>query len=246
MPHIVGYARTSTADQAAGLNAQIRDLEAAGATKIYSEQLSGKTRERPQLEAALGYLRDEDTFMATKIDRVARSATDLEAIRKEVHAKGATFRILHPPTTLRPGDQDPFAVFTLQLFAAMAQMEVSLMKERQREGIREAHAAGRFAGRQPSAQNKAEAFLAAWAGGPPDGLEPAAAADKVEISRASAFRILKAEKLAQELRAKVEAGEEPRAAAGALGITWAAAKRVLGPLAGPKAGGQARPREETP
>ena len=232
MTHVVGYARTSTADQAAGLNAQIRDLEAAGATKIFAEQLSGKTRERPQLEAALGYLRDEDTFMATKIDRVARSATDLEAIRKEVHAKGATFRILNPPTTLRPGDQDPFAVFTLQLFAAMAQMEVSLMKERQREGIREAQEKGVFVGRQPTAQRKAEALLAAVAGG----MEWAAAAESVGMARASAFRIKKAEEAAQELREDVAAGTAPREAAKAAGVTWAAAKRVLGPLALPQGG----------
>jgi DNA invertase Pin-like site-specific DNA recombinase len=226
MTHVLGYARTSTADQAAGLNAQKRDLEAAGATRIYSEQLSGKSRERPQLDAALDYLRDGDTFLATKIDRVARSAKDLLAIVDQVRGRGATFRVLNPSSLiLAPGDnQDPFAEFTLQLFGALAQMEVAVMKERQREGIREGQEAGKFVGRQPTAQKKASAFLEAVAAG----MDPTAAAKSVEISRASAFRILKAERAAQELRAKVAAGMGPREAAESAGVTWAAAKRVLG------------------
>ncbi|HEY5409295.1 MAG TPA: recombinase family protein [Caulobacteraceae bacterium] len=242
MTHVVGYARTSTADQAAGLNAQIRDLEAAGATKVFSEQLSGKDKARPQLEAALDYLRDGDTFLGTKIDRVARSVVDLRKILERAHGKGAAFRIIEPPLNLPPGDQDAIATATLTIFGAIAEMEVSLMKERQREGIREAQAAGKFVGRQPTAQKKAQALLDAVA----SRVEPTAAAKSIGISRASAFRILKAEKLAQELRAKVEAGEEPREAAAALGVTWAAAKRVLGPLAAPKVGaGQTRTRKET-
>lgn len=226
MTHTVGYARTSTADQEAGLRAQIRDLEAAGATRVFAEQLSGKDRNRPELERALDYLRDGDTFMATKIDRVARSATDLEGIRKAVNAKGATFQILEPPTTLRPGDTDPFATFTLQIFGAMAQMEVALMKERQREGIREAQAAGRFAGRQPTAQAKAQALLDAMA----TGLEPTEAAKSVKISRASAFRILRARKAA--LRDALAGGADPEAAAKTAGIPRAVAQRMLGRVDG--------------
>jgi DNA invertase Pin-like site-specific DNA recombinase len=225
MTHVVGYARTSTADQAAGLNAQIRDLEAAGATKIFAEQLSGKEKARPKLEAALDYLRDGDTFLSTKLDRVARSAKDLLNIVDRVRGKGATFRVLKPSDiVLGPGhEQNPFTRASLTIFAAIAEMEVGLMKERQREGIREAQAAGKFVGRQPTAQKKAAALLAAIE----RGLEPSAAADEVGISRASAFRILKAERQAQTLRQAVAAGADPREAADAAGVTWGAAKRVL-------------------
>jgi DNA invertase Pin-like site-specific DNA recombinase len=228
MTHVVGYARTSTADQAAGLNAQIRDLEAAGATKIFAEQLSGKEKARPKLEAAIDYLRDGDTFLATKLDRVARSAKDLLNIVDRVRAKAATFRVLAPASlVLGPSaSQDAIPKAMLTIFAAIAEMEVDLMKERQREGIREAQAAGKFVGRQPTAQKKAHALLAALAAD--KDLEPTEAARAVGISRASAFRILKAERAAQQLRRAVAAGQDPREAAEAAGVTWGAAKRVLG------------------
>lgn len=226
MTHVVGYARTSTADQRAGLDAQIRDLQAAGATKIFAEQLSGKDKARPKLDVALEYLRDGDTFLATKIDRVARSAKDLLSIVDQVRGRGATFRVLNPSSlVLGPGDnQDPFARASLTIFGAIAEMEVALMRERQAEGIREAQAAGKFIGRQPTAQKQAQALLDAVAGG----MEPTEAAKSVGISRASAFRILKAERAAQALREAVKAGADPKEAAEAAGVTWGAAKRVLG------------------
>ena len=67
---LVGYARTSTAEQAAGLEAQIRDLKAAGCTKIFSEQVSS-IAERAELERALDYVRAGDTVVVTKVDRLA-------------------------------------------------------------------------------------------------------------------------------------------------------------------------------
>jgi DNA invertase Pin-like site-specific DNA recombinase len=222
--HVVGYARASTADQEAGFEAQLRILTAAGATKIFADKLSGLKYERPQLDAALDYLRDGDTFLGTKIDRVARSVVDLRNILGRAHEKGAVFRILDPPLILPPGAHDPIAQAILTIFGAIAELEVGMMKERQLEGIRAAQAAGKFTGRQPTAQNKADAFLAAVAGG----MDPSAAAASVEIGRASGFRILKAERAAQKLREAVAAGQDPKEAAKAAGVTWAAAKRVLG------------------
>ena len=76
---IVGYARTSSLSQVAGLEAQVRDLQAAGCTKIFSEQVSS-VAERQQLEATLDYVREGDQFAVTKLDRLARSVGDLLAI----------------------------------------------------------------------------------------------------------------------------------------------------------------------
>ena len=76
---IVGYARTSSLAQVAGLEAQERDLRAAGCEKIFSEQVSS-VAERQQLEAAFDYVREGDTFAVTKLDRLARSVGDLLAI----------------------------------------------------------------------------------------------------------------------------------------------------------------------
>ena len=73
---LIGYARTSTVEQQAGLEAQLRDLKAAGCRKLFFEQVSAVC-ERTQLEAALDYCREGDTLVVTKIDRLARSARNL-------------------------------------------------------------------------------------------------------------------------------------------------------------------------
>ena len=85
----VGYARTSTLEQLAGLDAQIRDLSAAGCEKIFSEQVSAVSK-RPQLEAALDFIREGDTLIITKLDRLARSTQDLLDIADRVKAKKPT------------------------------------------------------------------------------------------------------------------------------------------------------------
>jgi DNA invertase Pin-like site-specific DNA recombinase len=71
------YARTSTVEQKAGLEAQLRDLKAAGVEKVFQEQLSSVDAERPQLEAALDFAREGDVLVITKIDRIARSVANL-------------------------------------------------------------------------------------------------------------------------------------------------------------------------
>ncbi len=76
----IGYARTSTAEQVAGLDAQVRDLQAAGADKVFAEQVSGSTTKRDQLAAALDWAREGDTFVVCKPDRLACSTTDLHPI----------------------------------------------------------------------------------------------------------------------------------------------------------------------
>src|SRR5579863_7183173 len=92
---LIGYARTSTVEQQAGLASQERDLKAAGADKLFVEQVSSVAL-RPALEAALDYLREGDTLVATKIDRLARSTGDLLRIAERVRAKGAGLLILSP------------------------------------------------------------------------------------------------------------------------------------------------------
>src|SRR6476469_2105070 len=86
-PMIVGYASTSTVDQLAGLEGQERDLRAAGCEKLFSERVSSVAK-RGQLEAALDFVRDGDTLMVAKPDRLARSTSDLLAIVEQLEAKG--------------------------------------------------------------------------------------------------------------------------------------------------------------
>src|ERR1700733_13932894 len=90
---ILGYARTSTASQIAGLEAQERELRAAGCDKIFREQVSS-VAERQQLEQALDYVREGDTFTVTKLDRLARSVGDLLEIVARLEGKGVSLRVL--------------------------------------------------------------------------------------------------------------------------------------------------------
>ena len=83
---LVGYARTSSLAQVAGLEAQERELRAAGCDKIFAEQVSS-VAQRDQLEAALDYVREGDTFTVTKLDRLARSVGDLLEIVARLEAK---------------------------------------------------------------------------------------------------------------------------------------------------------------
>lgn len=100
---IVGYGRTSSVEQVAGLEAQERDLRAAGAEKLFTEQVSAVAR-RDQLEAALDFIREGDVLLVTKPDRLARSVADLLAIVARLEAKHVALRILPalPPQDVHP------------------------------------------------------------------------------------------------------------------------------------------------
>jgi DNA invertase Pin-like site-specific DNA recombinase len=180
----IGYARTSTLDQVAGFEAQRRDLEAAGCEKIFSEQVSSVTV-RPQLAAALDYLRDGDTLIATKIDRLARSVPDLLRIVEQATARGAKVEIL------ALGSLDPASVngkLILTVLGAIAAFEREMMLERQREGIAAAKAAGKYKGRKPTARNQAAQVRALAA----EGVSKVEIAHRLGMHRASVYRVLAA------------------------------------------------------
>jgi DNA invertase Pin-like site-specific DNA recombinase len=157
---IVGYARTSTVEQVAGFEAQDRDLRAAGCEKVFSEQVSSVAT-RPLLEAALDFVRAGDTFVVTKIDRLARSVTDLLAIVKRIEAKGAALRIL----AIGLDTSTPSGRLMLNVFGSIAQFERETMLERQREGIAKAKGEGRYKGRKPTARAKADEIRRLAVGG---------------------------------------------------------------------------------
>src|SRR6202022_4881357 len=91
---IVGYARTSTVDQVAGFEAQVKELSATGCEKIFQEKVSSVTV-RLQLQSALEFVRDGDVFVVTKLDRLARSVTDLMAILQALERKGGAAPIFN-------------------------------------------------------------------------------------------------------------------------------------------------------
>ncbi|SON53698.1 DNA-invertase hin [Hartmannibacter diazotrophicus] len=189
---LVGYARTSTTDQKAGLEAQLRDLEAAGCTKLFQEELSSVASKRPQLDAVLEWVRKGDTLVVTKLDRLARSVADLVAITEALRKKDVALKVL----AMNLDTSTPTGKLMLNLLGSIAEFERELMLERQREGIAKAKADGKYAGRQPTARRRAEDVLRLRA----EGKSANDIKDALKISRASVFRIL------------AEAGDEGAAA----------------------------------
>ena len=178
---VIGYARTSTVEQEAGLAAQIVELEAAGCGKVYREQVSSVDARRPQREAALGYLREGDTFIVTRPDRLARSTTDLLNTVQSLTERGVAVRILSMDVDTSTAN----GKLLLTLMGGIAAFERELMLERQRHGIAAAKAAGKYRGRKPTARALATNVLALVA----EGKGATEIATALGISRASVYRI---------------------------------------------------------
>jgi DNA invertase Pin-like site-specific DNA recombinase len=178
---LIGYARTSTLEQRAGLDAQVRDLKAAGCEKVYKEQVSS-VAQRPKLEAALDYVRKGDALVVTKLDRLARSTADLLRIIEQLKERSGTLKVLE--MNLDTGTATGKLMFTI--IGAIAAFERELMLERQREGIARAKAEGKYKGRQPTAMAKAAQAKALKA----QGFGATEIARRLNIGRASVYRIL--------------------------------------------------------
>jgi DNA invertase Pin-like site-specific DNA recombinase len=182
----IGYARTSTVEQAAGFDAQKRDLKKAGCTKVFAEQVSS-IAERQQLEAALDYLRDGDVLIVTKLDRLCRSMRDLMHIVDRTSAKGAGLRIL----SMSLDTTTPTGKLMLNVLGSVAEWERETKLERQREGIAKAKAAGKYKGRAKTAMAKADDVVALLA----EGVRPTEVVKQLRISRSSVYRVMRERKL---------------------------------------------------
>ncbi len=187
---LVGYGRTSTADQRAGLEAQIAELKSAGCTKIFYEHTSGVDADRPELREALNYLRDGDGFVVTRPCRLARSTMDLLNIVNDLTARGVVVRIL----SMGLNTSDATSRLMLTVLAGVGQFERELMLERQRHGIVKAKAEGKYKGRAPTARAKTATVRALKA----DGYGVAEIVRRTGISRASVYRILGEEVVAKK------------------------------------------------
>lgn len=184
---IVGYARTSTADQIAGFDAQIQELKAAGCKKMFQEQVSSVGK-RAQLEAALEYVREGDVLVVTKLDRLARSMADLMVMIQTLDHKAVGLRVLNlEMDTHTPTGKLMLTMLTmLTMLGGVAQFEREMMLERQREGVARAKAAGKYKGRKPIApEQRAEVVRLAGLG-----LTKAGIARKLGLGEASVYRIL--------------------------------------------------------
>jgi DNA invertase Pin-like site-specific DNA recombinase len=155
---LVGYARVSTRDQ--NPQSQIDALKGAGCERVFTEKASGANRDRPELKAALDYIRADDTLVVWKLDRLARSVRQLVETAEDLAKRQIGLKVLTQQIdTTSPGGRLVFHVF-----AAVAEFERELMLERTHAGLATARAANRRGGR-PKALNdgqirRAKAMLA--------------------------------------------------------------------------------------
>lgn len=182
---LIGYARTSTFDQKAGLQGQIDQLLSLGCGKVFQEQVSS-VAEREQLSLALDFAREGDVFVIVRLDRLARSTSDLLQIIAQLEAKKVGLRVLDFGGT-EMDTQSPTGKLVLTMFGALAQFERELMLVRQREGIERARREGRYLGRVPTARRQ----LPVMRDLAEQGLTPPEIAARLNCSRASVYRLLK-------------------------------------------------------
>src|SRR5579863_3040944 len=178
---LIGYARTSTVEQKAGLEAQERDLRAAGADKVYAEQTSA-IGPRKALEHAIEFAREGDILVVSKLDRLARSVANACEIVERLRVKGVALRVL----AMGLDTSTPTGRLMLNMLASVAQFEREVMLERQREGIAKAKGEGKYRGRAPTARAKAGDILRLAA----IGKTRQAIAVELGVGIASVYRVL--------------------------------------------------------
>jgi DNA invertase Pin-like site-specific DNA recombinase len=189
----VGYVRVSTIDQ----NTE-RQLEGIALDKKFTDHASGKDTKRPQLQAALEFLRDEDVLVVHSMDRLARNLDDLRKIVGDLTARGVVVEFVKERLTFTSA-ASPMNKMLLSVMGAFAEFERSLVLERQREGIALAKKAGKYKGRRHalSAEKAAELRRRVEAGE-----TKAVIAREFGISRETLYQYLKTEHVASAQEAR--------------------------------------------
>ena len=179
---LIGYACVSTLDQKPGL--QTDALNAIGCERIFSEKASGAQRDRPELKAALDYLRDGDTLVVWKLDRLARSMRQLIETVEDLQARSIELRSLTESIdTATPGGRLVF-----HIFGALAEFERAIIRERTSAGLQVARERGRKGGRPRTLTEKDIAAAKAMLADPDILVEEVAA--RLKVSPATLYRHL--------------------------------------------------------
>ncbi|ALR22760.1 recombinase family protein [Sphingobium baderi] len=177
---IIGYARVSTKEQ--DIDLQTERLTEAGAEKIFQDKLSGtQASNRAQLQLCLDFVREGDTLIVTRLDRIARSSHDLHNIIASLEAKGVAFKCI------QQGEVDTSTStgkLMIGMLGAIAQFENDLRRERQREGILKAKAKGVYKGRKAVIDAERVRQMAS------EGTGPSAIAKQLGCHRQSVYRLL--------------------------------------------------------
>jgi DNA invertase Pin-like site-specific DNA recombinase len=175
---ILGYARVSTGDQ--DVAGQTLRLQQAGAIKVFTDVMSGKSMDRPGLAELLAYARDDDTLAVVRLDRLGRSLAELLSTVAQLRARGIALLSLEEKidTSSAAGE------LVFHVFGAIAHFERRLISERTKDGIAAARARGKHPGRQPLDMAKVHAALKLVDAG----ISPAEAAKQLGIGRSTVYR----------------------------------------------------------
>lgn len=195
-----GYARVSSKDQ--NLARQMDSLTKAGCEKIYSEKVSGKNLNRPQLQELLNTIHMKDEVIVEDLDRLGRNNRELTQTMRAIQDKGATFTALSLPTFDGIADPNLRALLNnlvIEIYKYQAEAERQKIRERQREGIDLAKQRGVYQGRPKKyskhSHDRSGRFLYQQVLEMLDqGIGPSAIARKVGVSRSTIYRIKGARK----------------------------------------------------
>jgi len=185
----LGYGRTSTT-QHQTLEIQTEALKKAGCERLFLEQMSGRTRDRPQLKALLAQLRQGDTVICLKLDRLARSVGDLCQISRDIENAGANLQVIDQAIDT----STPTGRLLFHMLAAIAEFEADLIRERVNSGLANAKRKGVKLGRKPVTTNKQNKMIQSLAD---KGHSWTEIAKEMGISRQTVYRRLHTETTAE-------------------------------------------------
>ena len=181
---LVAYIRVSSEDQ--NTARQHEALSAFNIDKTFTDKASGKDTDRPQLMAALGHLREGDTFIIYSMDRLSRSLTDLINTVKTLTNKGVKIQFIKESLTFT-GDDNPMANLLLGVMGSLAEWERAVIRERQLAGIAIAKAKGVYKGRKQALTDDQVTELRALAA---SGVKKSELAQKFAVSRPTIYAYL--------------------------------------------------------
>ena len=179
----IGYARVSTDDQT--LDLKIDALQSAGCERIYREHASGKNTDRTELKQCLHALREGDTLVVWRLDRLGRSMTDLINTVTKLESEGVAFCSV----TESLDTSTPAGKFIFHVFSSLAEFERNMIRERTSAGLKSARARGRVGGRPAKITDDDKRMISALLADKSN--DPKTIAKRFKISKSSMYRVAK-------------------------------------------------------
>lgn len=152
----IGYARVSTKDQ--NLDSQIDVLKNHGCERIFSEKVSGRKYRRTELDKCLDYMREGDTLVLTKLDRLGRTTKQLIELSQHLEDQGIDLEIID----MNINTKDAMGKMFFTMMSAFAELEANLLNERTKKGLASARARGRSGGRPKTSKDKEKMVLSLY------------------------------------------------------------------------------------